>query len=157
MTQAFPALMRTLKAAPLSWKAAPLWRMRSSPMLAVHHIDGNKWNLLPWNVAALPQRCNREMQSNGRLTSSKPTLQASTLNGYGHMCKRTTCGRKTKDPTTCPDLVLPSLAEEAPTFRIIRMNSSLGQGKDGEEEAPSGRGKIMGLTVCIPVCEGPRQ
>jgi len=121
------------------------------------HLDCNKWKLLPRNLAALPQRCNHEMQSNGRLTSTKPTLQASTLNGYGHMCKRTTCERKTKDPTTCPDLVLASLAEEAPTFRIIGMNTSLGQGKDGEEEAASRREKIMGLGVCIPVCEGPLQ
>jgi len=27
-----------------------------------HHLDGNKWNLLPWNPTALCQRCHREMQ-----------------------------------------------------------------------------------------------
>jgi hypothetical protein len=40
MIHTFPALMRALKAAPLSRKAAPLSRVRSSPMLTVHHIDG---------------------------------------------------------------------------------------------------------------------
>lgn len=31
-------------------------------VLAVHHLDGNKWNLLPWNLAALCQRCHRRVQ-----------------------------------------------------------------------------------------------
>ena len=30
--------------------------------LTVHHLDGNKWNLMPWNLAALCQRCHREVQ-----------------------------------------------------------------------------------------------
>jgi len=31
-------------------------------LLTVHHLDGDKWNLLPWNLAALCQRCHREVQ-----------------------------------------------------------------------------------------------
>ncbi|WP_455363298.1 HNH endonuclease [[Eubacterium] cellulosolvens] len=31
-------------------------------LLTVHHLDGNKWNLLPWNLAALCQRCHCEVQ-----------------------------------------------------------------------------------------------
>jgi hypothetical protein len=36
---------------------------RPSPnLLTVHHLDGNKWNLLPWNLAALCQNCHRRIQ-----------------------------------------------------------------------------------------------
>jgi len=31
-------------------------------VLTVHHLDGNKWNLLPWNLAALCQSCHRQVQ-----------------------------------------------------------------------------------------------
>ena len=31
-------------------------------VLTVHHLDGNKWNLLPWNLAALCQRCHFRVQ-----------------------------------------------------------------------------------------------
>ena len=31
-------------------------------VLTVHHLDGNKWNLLPWNLAALCQRCHCQVQ-----------------------------------------------------------------------------------------------
>ena len=31
-------------------------------LLTVHHLDGNKWNLLPWNLAALCQSCHREVE-----------------------------------------------------------------------------------------------
>jgi 5-methylcytosine-specific restriction endonuclease McrA len=31
-------------------------------MLTVHHLDRNKWNLLPWNLAALCQRCHYQVQ-----------------------------------------------------------------------------------------------
>ncbi len=31
-------------------------------VLTVHHLDGNKWNLLPWNLAALCQRCHFKVQ-----------------------------------------------------------------------------------------------
>ena len=31
-------------------------------LLTVHHLDGNKWNLLPWNLAALCQNCHRQVQ-----------------------------------------------------------------------------------------------
>lgn len=31
-------------------------------LLTVHHLDGNKWNLLPWNLAALCQRCHHKVQ-----------------------------------------------------------------------------------------------
>ena len=30
-----------------------------SDVLTVHHLDGNKWNLSPWNLAI---RCHREVQ-----------------------------------------------------------------------------------------------
>ena len=30
-----------------------------SDVLTVHHLDGNKWNLLPWNLAI---RCHLEVQ-----------------------------------------------------------------------------------------------
>jgi hypothetical protein len=39
--------------------------VRNGPVpnvLTVHHLDGNKWNLLPWNLAALCQRCHFEVQ-----------------------------------------------------------------------------------------------
>jgi hypothetical protein len=31
-------------------------------LLTVHHLGGNKWNLLPWNLAALCQRCHFKVQ-----------------------------------------------------------------------------------------------
>jgi hypothetical protein len=31
--------------------------------LTVHHLDGNKWNLEPWNLAALCQRCHLQVQN----------------------------------------------------------------------------------------------
>jgi hypothetical protein len=31
-------------------------------LLTVHHLDNNKWNLLPWNLAALCQSCHRQVQ-----------------------------------------------------------------------------------------------
>ena len=31
-------------------------------LLTVHHLNGNKWNLLPWNLAALCQNCHRQVQ-----------------------------------------------------------------------------------------------
>jgi len=31
--------------------------------LAVHHLDGNKWNLEWWNLAALCQRCHLRVQA----------------------------------------------------------------------------------------------
>ena len=31
-------------------------------VLTVHHLDGDKWNLLPWNLAALCQRCHSDVQ-----------------------------------------------------------------------------------------------
>jgi len=31
-------------------------------LLTVHHLDGNKWNLLPWNLAALCWNCHRRVQ-----------------------------------------------------------------------------------------------
>ena len=31
-------------------------------VLTVHHLDSNKWNLLPWNLAALCQRCHYQVQ-----------------------------------------------------------------------------------------------
>ena len=31
-------------------------------LLTAHHLDGNKWNLLPWNLAALCQRRHRQVQ-----------------------------------------------------------------------------------------------
>ena len=31
-------------------------------LLTVHHLDSNKWNLLPWNLAALCQNCHRQVQ-----------------------------------------------------------------------------------------------
>jgi len=34
----------------------------SPNVLTVHHLDGNKWNLLPWNLAALCQRCHFKVQ-----------------------------------------------------------------------------------------------
>ena len=36
--------------------------MRSSALLTVHNLNGNKWNLLPWNLAALCQRCHHRVQ-----------------------------------------------------------------------------------------------
>ena len=30
--------------------------------LTVHHLDGKKWNLEPWNLAALCQRCHLKVQ-----------------------------------------------------------------------------------------------
>ena len=42
-----------------------LCRVRNGPppnLLTVHHLDGNKWNLLPWNLAALCQNCHRQVQ-----------------------------------------------------------------------------------------------
>jgi hypothetical protein len=34
----------------------------STNVLTVHHLDHNKWNLLPWNLAALCQRCHHQVQ-----------------------------------------------------------------------------------------------
>jgi len=31
-------------------------------LLTVHHLDRNKWNLSPWNLAALCQRCHYQVQ-----------------------------------------------------------------------------------------------
>ena len=31
-------------------------------LLTVHHLDGDKWNLLPWNLAALCQACHHRVQ-----------------------------------------------------------------------------------------------
>jgi hypothetical protein len=38
--------------------------VRNSPenVLAVHHLDGNKWNLAPWNLAALCQKCHYRVE-----------------------------------------------------------------------------------------------
>ncbi len=30
--------------------------------LTVHHLDGDKWNLEPWNLTALCQRCHLQVQ-----------------------------------------------------------------------------------------------
>lgn len=38
------------------------WRI-----LTVHHLDGNKWNLLWWNLAALCQRCHLQIQGKVRM------------------------------------------------------------------------------------------
>lgn len=32
-------------------------------VLTVHHLDGNKWNLNDWNLAALCQRCHLRVQA----------------------------------------------------------------------------------------------
>ncbi len=32
-------------------------------MLTVHHLDGNKWNIESWNLAALCQRCHLRIQA----------------------------------------------------------------------------------------------
>lgn len=32
-------------------------------MLTVHHLDGDKWNLEWWNLAALCQRCHLRIQA----------------------------------------------------------------------------------------------
>jgi hypothetical protein len=32
-------------------------------VLTVHHLDGDKWNLQHWNLAALCQRCHLRVQS----------------------------------------------------------------------------------------------
>ena len=32
-------------------------------VLTVHHLDGDKWNLLPWNLAPLCQRCHLRVQA----------------------------------------------------------------------------------------------
>ncbi len=36
-------------------------------VLTVHHLDGNKWNLLPWNLVALCQRMPLQGPMDGRL------------------------------------------------------------------------------------------
>jgi hypothetical protein len=35
----------------------------SPNVLTVHHLDGDKWNLLSWNLAALCQRCHLRVQA----------------------------------------------------------------------------------------------
>ena len=40
--------------------------------LTVHHLDGNKWNLEPWNLAALCQRCHLHIQ--GKVDFLRDTL-----------------------------------------------------------------------------------
>ena len=47
------------------WLIMARWRI-----LTVHHLDGNKWNLLWWNLAALCQRCHLEIQ--GKVDLVKP-------------------------------------------------------------------------------------
>ena len=47
-----------------SWRCE-LCGVKNGPppnLLTVHHLDGNKWNLLPWNLAALCQNCHRHVQ-----------------------------------------------------------------------------------------------
>ena len=39
-------------------------------VLTVHHLDGNKWNLERWNLAALCQRCHLRVQA--RITFLEP-------------------------------------------------------------------------------------
>jgi len=56
-------------------------------LLTVHHLDGNKWNLLPWNLAALCQRCHHSVQwtldfRQSNLTGIYPQWLRAHLKGY---------------------------------------------------------------------------
>ena len=41
-------------------------------ILTVHHLDGNKWNLLWWNLAALCQRCHLQVQNKVKMEQVYP-------------------------------------------------------------------------------------
>jgi hypothetical protein len=109
MIHAFPTLMRALKAAPLSRKAAPLAKPSSCTMLVLHHLDDNKRNLLPWNLAALCQRCHRQVQRTldfyqANLTGAYPRW----LRAHVKACNQTEPHRRPSPPgdsnNTCPYL-----------------------------------------------------
>jgi hypothetical protein len=58
-------------------------------VLTVHHLDGNKWKLLPWNLAALCQRCPREAQwtidfYQANLTGVYPGWLRTHVEAYNH-------------------------------------------------------------------------
>ena len=58
----YPLVFRTsarhVSKRPLFPGKRPLFR----GLLAVHNLNGNKWNLLPWNLAAFCQRCHHRVQ-----------------------------------------------------------------------------------------------
>ena len=87
MCDAFPVLMRAFKAAPLSRKAAPLTRTSSCTTPALHHLDDNKRNLVPW--VWLRSARTATHGSNGRSTSTRQTSQVPALGDFGRMCKCT--------------------------------------------------------------------
>ena len=66
-------------------------------LLTVHHLDGNKWNLPPWNLAALWQVCRHKVQwtldfCQANLTGIYPEwlrahVQAYALSALSACCK----------------------------------------------------------------------
>jgi len=58
-------------------------------VLTVHHLDGNKWNLLPWNLAALCRICHRDVQwtvdfYQANLTGVYPGWLRAHVEAYNH-------------------------------------------------------------------------
>jgi hypothetical protein len=61
--------------------------------LTVHHLDGNKWNLELWNLAALCQRCHLHIQNKvdfyrGTLTGLHSPWMAVHVQGYNDWASR---------------------------------------------------------------------
>jgi hypothetical protein len=80
-------------------KGRAMWRCEfcgveneiGSDVLMVHHLDGNKWNLSPWNLAT---RCHREVQ--WTIDFYQANLTGLYPGDCGRMSKPTIIGFKTR-------------------------------------------------------------
>ena len=109
-------------------------------VLTVHHLDSNKWNLLPWNLAALCQRCHREVQwtidfYQANLTGAYPGWLRTHVEAYNHWAQNK--GRPQLAlalNALLPRIFCPSPGREPPTLGIVpiceplRAGESLGGG-----------------------------